>query len=112
MGILLLLALEYAALGLLVSSYAATPDSALRLTYSVVLFLVVITLGPYQFFQGNVQGPALEVMIWVRCLSPLPAVMQLMGHGAVGAQGITSDVNWVMQFAILSGLITVASACW
>ena len=111
-GILLLLALEYAALGLLVSSYAATPDSALRLTYSVVLFLVVITLGPYQFFQGNVQGPALEVMIWVRCLSPLPAVMQLMGHGAVGAQGITSDVNWVMQFAILSGLITVASACW
>lgn len=111
-GILLLLAFEYATLGLLVSSYAATPDSALRLTYGVVLFLVVITLGPYQFFQGTVQGLPADAIIWIRSLSPLPAVMQLMGHGAVGAQGITSDVNWVMQFAILSSIITVFAACW
>jgi ABC-type transport system involved in multi-copper enzyme maturation permease subunit len=111
-GILLLLALEYAAIGLLVSSFAATPDSALRLTYGTVLFLVVITLGPYQFFQGTVAGPLLTLIIWVRSLSPLPAVMQLMGHGAVGSQGITSDVNWAMQFAILSGAITIFAACW
>lgn len=111
-GILLLLAFEYATLGLLVSSYAATPDSALRLTYGVVLFLVVITLGPYQFFQGTVGGIAMTLIIWIRSLSPLPAVMQLMGHGAVGSQGITSDVNWAMQFAILSSIITVVAAAW
>lgn len=111
-GILLLLALEYATLGLLVSSFAATPDSALRLTYGLVLFLVVITLGPYQFFQGTVQGSLADMMIWFRSLSPLPAVMQLMGHGAVGSQGIGSDVNWVMNFSLLAGGITLVTAFW
>jgi hypothetical protein len=82
------------------------------MTYGVVLFLVVITLGPYQFFQGTVGGPLADTIIWVRCLSPLPAVMQLMGHGAVGSQGIASDVNWAMQFALLSSIITVVAAFW
>lgn len=111
-GVLLLLALEYATLGLLMSSYAATPDSALRMTYGVVLFLVVITMGPYQFFQGTVDGPLLDIIVWVRCLSPIPAVMHIMGHGAVGSQGITSEVNWAMQFSIMAGAITVLSAFW
>ncbi|MBL4702019.1 MAG: ABC transporter permease subunit [Phycisphaeraceae bacterium] len=111
-GVLLLLALQYATLGLLVSSYASTPDSALRMTYGLVLLLAVITLGPYQFFQGTVQGPLADLIIWVRCLSPLPAVMQIMGHGAIGSQGITSETNWVMQFSILASGITVVAAFW
>ena len=51
--LLFLAALQYTAIGLLVSSYAQSVDSAVRVTYGIVLGTSVLALGPHYFFQGT-----------------------------------------------------------
>lgn len=87
--ILSLVAVQYTTLALLVSSYANSADSALRITYGLILVLAVVTMGPHLFLQGK-SGLYPELAEWLRCLSPVPAVMELVGHGDVGAQGLVS----------------------
>ncbi|MBI1338511.1 MAG: ABC transporter permease subunit [Phycisphaera sp.] len=89
--VLFVVALQYTALGLLISSFANTTDSALRITYGVVLLFAAVTMLPYQFVQGMDLGIFSTVALWLRCLSPLPAVMELLGHGGVGSAGLTSQ---------------------
>lgn len=88
-GILLLVVLEYVALGLLVSSYASSVDSALRMTYGIVLLLAVVSLGPYLFLQGKT-GLLADAAGWLRQLSPIPAVMSVLGQADIGSQGLSS----------------------
>ncbi len=108
--ILILLAVQYAVLGLLVSSYAATTDSALRMTYGIILILAIVTLGPKQFRQG-LGGPLeMQVVEWIRCISPLPAMMQAMGHSAVGSQGLVTESNIIGRFALVAVVSSVAMA--
>src|SRR5947207_11483563 len=51
--VLFLAAVQLSALGLLVSCYANSTDSALRITYGCVLVLVVAVLGPHAFVQAG-----------------------------------------------------------
>src|SRR3990170_2599825 len=77
-AILALAAVQYTTLGLLVSSYANSTDAALRITYGLVLLLAVVTMGPHLFLQGQ-SGLYPDLAEWLRCLSPVPAVMELLG---------------------------------
>ena len=81
---LTLLALQYGTLGLWVSSFAQRADSALRMAYGGVLLLGVASIGPFQFLHGATwMPPAGSVAVdWMRCLSPIPAVMELLGRRA------------------------------
>lgn len=105
-GLLALLAIQCATLGLLVSSYAGSADAAMRVTYASVLFLTVIVLGPHFFLQGQA-GPYAEWADKLRCLSPIPAVMKLLRQGGVGAQGIVSETN-VIGLHVLLSVVTSA----
>ena len=67
--LLVLVALQYAALGLLVSSYAQSVDSAVRITYGIVLGVSVLTLIPQYFFQGT-QGHLAVLSETLQCVSP------------------------------------------
>lgn len=86
-AILVLVALQYTAFALLVSTYAHSPDAALRYTYGGVLLLAVVSLGPHYFLQGT-GGWDASLAEQLRCLSPIPAVMRLLGHSGVGAKGL------------------------
>jgi ABC-type transport system involved in multi-copper enzyme maturation permease subunit len=101
-AVLALVTLQYAALGLLVSSAAASVDSALRATYGLVLVLAVLTLGPYQVLQGTSVGPALTAATWLRSLSPLPAVMEILGHGDTGGRGLVAAGGNPLRYAVLA----------
>ena len=81
-GILFLVLLQYTTLALLVSSLALSVDAAMRITYAAVLLLAVASLGPHFFLQGP--GLSAQLADWLRCVSPIPAVMELVGHGDVG----------------------------
>jgi ABC-type transport system involved in multi-copper enzyme maturation permease subunit len=106
-----LTAAQYASLGLLVSTYATTTDAAVRWTYGVVLASSVLSLGPYQFFQGT--GTYLAILgDWLRCLSPFAALMALQGAGDLTANGMLSGTNVPIQFAILSVVLTVVYSGW
>ena len=57
-GILALCAAQYAMIGLLVSSFAKTSDSAMRVSYGIVLALGVLVLIPRYLMQGHGSGIA------------------------------------------------------
>jgi ABC-type transport system involved in multi-copper enzyme maturation permease subunit len=46
-------------------------------------------LGPHLFLQGKA-GLYPYLAEWLRCVSPIPAVMEILGHGDVGARGLVA----------------------
>jgi ABC-type transport system involved in multi-copper enzyme maturation permease subunit len=108
-AVLALVAVQYTALGLLVSSYANSTDAALRITYGLVLLLSVVTLGPHLFLQGK-QGTYPELAEWLRCFSPVPAVMELLGHGDLGSQGLISASGVPARYALVALCMTLLFA--
>lgn len=77
-GLLLLAVVHYTAVSLVVSAWAGTPDSALRTSYGLVFLLSCATVAPHYFTRGTV-GLAATVSEWLYHLSPLPALMTLLG---------------------------------
>jgi len=109
--LLILVALQYSAIALLVSSYVQSNDSAIRITYGIVLVTAVLSLGPHYFFQGTTGSMAL-VGEALRCLSPLAALTSLSGVNDIGGQGLitTKDILW--QFTVWSLICTAVAAVW
>ncbi|MFW6060674.1 MAG: ABC transporter permease, partial [Phycisphaeraceae bacterium] len=99
------LAFQYATLGLLISSFATSVDSSLRLTFGGVLLLAVISLGPHQFLGATATGTTATVIEWVRCLSPIPAMAEAMGNDTVltGGLSTTGSAARFIVLALLSG---------
>jgi ABC-type transport system involved in multi-copper enzyme maturation permease subunit len=97
-AILVLVAVEYTAWALLVSTYVYSIDAALRYAYGGVLLLAIVSLGPHYFLQG-IGGWKAEFAEQLRCLSPIPAVMQLLGHSGVGAKGLITAGNLTVRCA-------------
>lgn len=112
--VLLLAAVQLATLALLVSSFANSTDAALRITYGLVLVVTVGVLGPYAILQGN-EGWLREVASWLRCLSPVPAVMAVLGHGDLGSQGLGVGFSAPARYLLLAGLsslVLMAVTMW
>jgi ABC-type transport system involved in multi-copper enzyme maturation permease subunit len=108
-GVLGLTALLLATLGLWVSSRAQTIDGALRGTYALVLALCVLPLVPHALMRGRSDTEA-EIASWFRCLSPIPAVMEVLGQADVGAHGMLTDTDTVGRFALLAGAASLGFA--
>jgi len=109
--LLVLVALQYAAIGLLVSSYAQSADSAIRITYGIVLGTALLTLGPHSFFQGT-GGTLAELGETLRCLSPVAALASLSGADSIGSQGLMSKTDVMGRFTVWSLLCTVMASVW
>ena len=105
--ILTLLALQCTVLGLLVSSLANSSDAALRITYGLVLLITVISPGPHQFLQGSSWGWISDAALWMRYLSPVPPVMEIVGHGDIGGHGLVVAKVSPWRYAAVSLGITV-----
>jgi ABC-type transport system involved in multi-copper enzyme maturation permease subunit len=109
--LLSLVAVQYTALGLLVSTYATTTDAAVRWTYGLVLVSSVLILGPHQFLQGT-DGPLATLADWGRCVSPFAALMAVQGAGDIGAAGLTSSTDVHGRFMLLSVVLSVVYSVW
>ena len=109
--VLILLILQYATLGMLISSYVQSSDAGVRITYTAILALFFLTLVPYAFIQGTGRFEGLQSIAgWIRCFSPLPAVMEIVGHGDVGAAGlkVTSSTGGFVIVTLLSSAVFAA----
>ncbi len=106
--LLALVALQYAAIGLLVSSYAQSVDSAVRLTYGIVLSTSLLTLGPSYFFQGT-GGTLATLGEALRAVSPLSS---LPGAGSMGGQGLVAKTDVQGRFLVWSLACTVVASVW
>ena len=109
--LLLLVALQYAAIGLLVSSYSQSVDSAVRVTYGIVLCVSVLTLIPQYFFQGT-QGQLAVLSDYLRCASPLAALTVVTGTTNMGGQGLMAKTDVLGRYTIAALLSTVAASIW
>ncbi|MCU0959798.1 MAG: ABC transporter permease [Pirellulaceae bacterium] len=107
--VLVAVLVQYTALALFISSRAQSIDSSLRITYAAVLFLVVVTLGPHYFLRGQ-PGALPMAAEYLRCLSPVPAVMELAGHRDVGSFGIVENAETRARFLGLAVAATVVFA--
>lgn len=110
--VLLASILQYTTLGLLISTHAQSSDSAVRITYGATFGLSILCVGPYLMLQG--QSGLLADLSWVvRAVSPLPAIMEVVGHGDVGSVGIrqasTAGVFIVLSLvaSVVFGTMTV-----
>ncbi len=110
--VLALLMLQYTTLGMLISSYAQTSDSAVRLTYTAVLALLLLTLVPSAFIRGTGGwSPGIATVAeWIRNLSPLPAMMEIMGQGDVGSSGLkqSSSIRGFLLCTLISSIVFAA----
>src|SRR5262245_45566550 len=86
--VLAMAAVQFATLGLFVSARAQSIDAALRTTYALVLAICMLPLAPHWLTQGDM-GPVAVAADWFRCLSPIPPIMEVLGHGGVGGHGMT-----------------------
>jgi len=105
-AVLCLVALQYGALGLWVSSRSTTTESALRLTYAGVLGMAVLPLAPYWILKGTLAGPMLSVLEWLAYLSPLPAAMEICGHSRLLFGATEVHEVAVVRFVILALIST------
>jgi ABC-type transport system involved in multi-copper enzyme maturation permease subunit len=107
------LTLQYTTLGMLVSSYVQSSDSAVRITYAAVFGLLFLPLLPDAFFRGTGVGGDNVAMIggWVRNLSPLPGVMEIMGQGRIGSFGLNTLPSFT-GFIVVAILSSAGLACW
>ena len=101
-------ALQSCALGLFVSSRAGTADAALRYTYGLVLLVSVLTLGPHLFLQSK-PGTLPRAAEWLRCVSPVAAVMEIVGQGDVAAQGLVTSSGVAGRYLLLG--LAMAAVC-
>jgi ABC-type transport system involved in multi-copper enzyme maturation permease subunit len=101
--------LQLATLGLLVSSRSQSIDASLRATYGLVLAVCTLPLAPYFLLRGE-EGTFAEVAEWLRCLSPIPAVMEVLGHAGVGTHGIGAVDGIVERYLILAGIMSIFCA--
>jgi ABC-type transport system involved in multi-copper enzyme maturation permease subunit len=102
-GVLIVVALQYGTLGLFISSRSRSTDAALRVTYGAVLALAIFCVVPYLFLRGT-EGPGAMIADKLRCVSPIPAVMELLGHSDVGQRGFTSNSGapkYYIAFALI-----------
>ncbi|TWU10419.1 ABC transporter permease subunit [Allorhodopirellula heiligendammensis] len=98
--ILMLLVIQYATLGMLVSSYVQTADAGVRITYTIVLGMCFLTLVPAAFFPGA-DGAISTLASWLRNLSPIPSVMEIMRQGDVGSAGLKAT-SATRQFIVVT----------
>lgn len=100
-GLLALLSIQYATLALLVSSRANSADAALRFSFGLVLLMSVVTLGPHQFLQGT-EGQTADLAGMLRFVSPIPAVMEVLGHSDVGSQGLVNATGAPFYYSLFA----------
>ena len=106
--ILLMATIQYTTLALLISSFAATSDAALRTTFGVILLVAIGCLAPYQLLQAqDPDGWLFMMSSWIRSLSPIPAMMEILGHRDLTAQGRVTQMGEPMRFALLAALSTM-----
>lgn len=107
--LLLLMIIQYASLGLLISGRAGSPESAIRLTYGAILLMAVITLVPYRLLGGSVTtaGFVTDLTDWLRCISPIPAMMDLLGDQSLGPQGLVAATSSFARYSVTASLTSI-----
>jgi len=107
---LMLVSAQLIVTGLLVGTYCRSTESALRWSYGVTFSMTIIPFFPDAMFPGGTSTIA-KAFQWVKLISPIPSLMQMLNQGSVGGSGLMESrdvVGWYIAFA--SVFILIGSA--
>lgn len=108
-GLILVVCMQLGVLGLLVGTFAGSPESALRWAYGCTFGLVVAAIIPWQFLQGF-EGPLGSFAELLRLLSPVPAMMELVGDSSMDATGLQGNVSLLNHYLLFAGIFIVVGS--
>ena len=101
---LLLVCAQLIVVGLLVGTYARSTEAALRWSYGVTFALTIVPYFPDALFPGGT-SPIAKAFQWLKLISPIPSLMQLLNRGSVGGTRLIESrdaVSWYIGFAAMS----------
>jgi ABC-type transport system involved in multi-copper enzyme maturation permease subunit len=107
--ILVVAALQMASVAMLVSSRSNSTDGALRVTYAIVLALCILPMAPYALLQGG-SLPLVDASSWLRCLSPIPPTMEVLGQVDVGLHGMATGSSTISRYLLLAPFMSLICA--
>ncbi len=96
---------------LLISTYSASADAAVRWSYGFILTISVLTVLPHYLLLGT-GGFTGTVISWIRALSPISAMMSLHGAADLGSAGLATTENIVLRFSAISSIAVVVTSLW
>lgn len=102
-AILVGMVVQYAALGLMVSTLASTSESAMRITFGGVLALSIGTLLPYMFLRDSYP----QITALLRSSSPITAMMEALGDAGVADMGERSAGGEPLRFVMIAAATSV-----
>ncbi|MEZ6134515.1 MAG: ABC transporter permease [Pirellulaceae bacterium] len=105
--VLVVMAIQYSAVGLWISIRSSSTDGALRWTYITILALAVLSVGPLVLV-GNTASWKATVAQWLTAASPISALQQITSSQAAVSE-IGLSTGWP-EFLIVSLLITAVLA--
>lgn len=94
---------------LLVSTAAVTTDGAVRGTFGGVLVIFLLVLLPHYFLDGSESSLA-GIAAILRNVSPVPAIMDIVGHADVASRQLVSQNSGVATFAMFGGILSLLFA--
>ncbi len=106
-AVLVVMAIQYSALGLWISVRSSSSDGALRWTYAAVLALAVLTLGPIVLV-GSLPGLSSMISQWIAAASPIVALQDIVGDQGL-ATALGTNSGWI-EFIAISCIITLVLA--
>ncbi|GAB5445038.1 MAG: hypothetical protein Fues2KO_53870 [Fuerstiella sp.] len=109
--LVLVVCVELIVVGLLVGTFAGSPESALRWAYGITFGLVVATLIPWQFLQGF-EGILGDVAGLLRQLSPIPAMLQMIGDQPMNNVGLAETELLLPRYLLYTLVIIIAGSVW
>lgn len=107
--LLIVVCVQLAVLGMLVGTWAGSPESALRWAYGSTFALVVGTLIPWQFLEG-MDGPLGMGAGFLRQLSPVPAMQQMVSGTTVSEVGLRDETGLLQSYFLYAGLFIVVGS--
>lgn len=108
-AVLVLTIVQYVAASLWVSRFASTSSAAVRTAYGMVVVLAVLVLGPSLLAPADSSGHFTAIASWLRCLSPIPPLMDILGNGLDRGAAPTWP-SMVVRFGLLATLSAVIFA--
>ncbi|MFK7817888.1 MAG: ABC transporter permease, partial [Planctomycetaceae bacterium] len=108
---LIIVCLQLAVVGLLVGTYARTPEAALRWGYGLTFLVVVVPVIPDLFLRGSDTALA-EGASLLKAISPIPALLQRVQQDSIGGTGLIESRNLVTWYLVIAIAFIILGSLW
>ncbi|MEI6540075.1 MAG: ABC transporter permease subunit, partial [Planctomycetota bacterium] len=108
-GFLLLVCTQLVVIGILVGTFCRSTEAALRWSYGLTFAVTIVPTFPDFFMKGD-DSPIARGAGWLKLVSPVPSLMQMLDQGSVGGSGLVENRPVLFWYLVFTGLSIVAGS--